>query len=441
MTKKSIKKREQEAIEKNKAEDESYLEKLYSLYLAGFKDIQQGLSLLYLKYAGKEGLSIDEAMDKISKADARRFAEKAKSYSKEKNFSKRSLEVLGLYTLGKRVTRLDLMKRQTLLNTINLATQEEAMLKDRLEEVAKKEVVRQAGILGLDHMVKNQVFNESDKIIYAKFHKARFSDRIWANQRELQRRLERGIDRTILKGENPKAWAKDLEGVLRKEMLDKGRKNARYMANRIAITETSRVQGDIALECFKRGGYEKYIYIAELDHRTCSVCEELDGQIFLVSEAFPGVNMYPMHPMCRCSTAAYMEEEKENSEDIFTEEEEFDGGNGYNENKETTLVTLATGLFVTRKQFGKKSGKHMKDYGLNPKDKRDRVVFERKIKEIVNKADEIVEGIDWLGQGRPLRGYIKEEDVVLQNSRGFFVTILKGGVHNKRVKKARGEKV
>lgn len=441
MTKKSIKKREQEIIEKNKAEDKSYLEKVYSLYLAGFQDIQKELSLLYLKYAGKEGLTMEDAMVKVSKKDAKEFSEKAKKYSKEKDFPKRAKEILGIYALEKRVSRLDLMKRQALLSTIDLANQEESLLKSRLEDVIKKEVSRQAGLLGMDQEIKKEILKNSDKVLYAKFHKARFSDRIWANQRELQRRLERGIDRTILKGENPKAWSKNLEGVLRKEMLDKGRKNARYMANRIAITETSRVQGAIALDCFKRGGYEKYIYIAELDHRTCSICEELDGQVFLVSEALPGANMYPMHPMCRCSTAAYMEEEKENSEDIFTEEEEFDGGNGYNENKETTLVTLATGLFVTRKQFGKKSGKHMKDYGLNPKDKRDRVVFERKIKEIVNKADEIIEGIDWLGQGRPLRGYIKEEDVVLQNSRGFFVTILKGGVHNKRVKKARGEKV
>lgn len=336
-TKNHIKERELEAIEENKKEDKSYLHVIYSLYLRGLKDIQKELSLLYLKYAGKEGLTMEDAMVKVSKKDAKEFSEKAKKYSKAKDFSKRAKDTLGIYALEKRVSRLDLMKRQVLLNTIDLANQEESLLKGRLEDVIKKEVSRQAGLLGMDQATKKEILKNSDEVLYAKFHKARFSDRIWANQRELQRRLERGIDRTILQGENPKAWSKSLEGVLRKEMLDKGKRNARYMADRLAITEASRAQGAIALECFKRSGYEKYIYIAELDHRTCSVCEELDGQVFLVSEALPGANMYPMHPLCRCSTAAYMEEEKENSEDIFTEEEEFTEENGYKENKEEFL--------------------------------------------------------------------------------------------------------
>lgn len=320
-TKNRIKERELEAIEENKKEDKSYLHLIYSLYLKGLKDIQKELGLLYLKYAGKEGLTMEDAMVKVSKKDAKEFSEKAEKYSKEKNFSKRAKETLGVYALEKRVSRLDLMKRQVLLNTIDLASQEESLLKGRLEDVIKKEVNRQAGLLGMDQATKKEILKNSDEVIYAKFQKAGFSDRIWANQRELQRRLERGIDRTILHGENPKAWSKSLEGVLRKEMLDKGKRNARYMADRLAITEASRAQGAIALECFKRGGYEKYIYIAELDHRTCSVCEELDGQVFLVSEALPGANMYPMHPLCRCSTAAYVEGTEDES---FIDEEELE---------------------------------------------------------------------------------------------------------------------
>lgn len=39
----------------------------------------------------------------------------------------------------------------------------------------------------------------------------------------------------------------------------------------------------------------------------CEVCRDLDGKHFKVKDMMPGENAPPMHPNCRCSTAAYME--------------------------------------------------------------------------------------------------------------------------------------
>ncbi len=91
------------------------------------------------------------------------------------------------------------------------------------------------------------------------------------------------------------------------------------------------------------------------------------------------------------------------------------------------------------KQFGKKIGKHAKDYGLNPSKQTDRNKMSRIIDDIITNKDEVVKG-SWRGQDGDAQFYIKGSDVVVVN-KGKFVTILKGGIENARIKNARGRKV
>ncbi len=51
----------------------------------------------------------------------------------------------------------------------------------------------------------------------------------------------------------------------------------------------------IALTVYKAVGVERVRWVAEIDHRTCDVCAELDGQIFDLKEA-PS----KQHYQCRC---------------------------------------------------------------------------------------------------------------------------------------------
>lgn len=50
------------------------------------------------------------------------------------------------------------------------------------------------------------------------------------------------------------------------------------------------------------GDVKKYSFLATLDKNTCSMCGNLDGKTFLVSEKQVGVNCPPMHKGCRCTT-------------------------------------------------------------------------------------------------------------------------------------------
>lgn len=93
-------------------------------------------------------------------------------------------------------------------------------------------------------------------------------------------------------------------------------------------------------------------------------------------------------------------------------------------------------IIITSQQFGKKAGKHAIDYGLDPSDKTSREWLMNYIKDITKNADERAFG-EWRYQEYPVVFHIKAEDVVVESKDGKFITLLKGGVNNERVKNAR----
>ena len=80
------------------------------------------------------------------------------------------------------------------------------------------------------------------------------------------------------------------------------------------------------------------------------------------------------------------------------------------------------------------------DFGLNPRNAEDRKRMESIIDGIVSNRTEVRLG-QWRGQPNAVLFYIKDADVVLVSKNREFITILKGGVENGRVKNARKLKV
>ena len=105
-------------------------------------------------------------------------------------------------------------------------------------------------------------------------------------------------------------------------------------------------------------------------------------------------------------------------------------------NRRYQKVENSSIIKVSDKQFGKKIGKHTKEYGLNPKSSKDRQIMRHTILDIVENASEVRSG-EWRGQAGEILFYIKGKDVVVAKESGEFVTILKGGIDNARVKNAR----
>lgn len=285
--------------------DASYMARLKELYRRVDDGIKSDIERQYLRYAAKEGLNINAAYARAEKMDVVAFADKAREYVEHRDFSDQANAELRLYNLKMRTSRMELMKREIELHGLKLYDSENALLLGKLQDDAMAEIERQSGILGLDRMTRRTLIDGAGRIINGDFQGAPFSSRIWANSGELVSRLQVGLERSILLGENPSKWARRLTDLVDKETGAKGG-GALYKAQRLAITESSRVMTEVQMQAFIKGGYKKYEYIAELDHRTCPICEAMDGHIFEIDKSAIGGNLPPLHPFCRCSVAAYM---------------------------------------------------------------------------------------------------------------------------------------
>lgn len=168
------------------------------------------------------------------------------------------------------------------------------------------EVERQEGILGLSETTRKSLVRGVAKILNGDFHGAPFSSRIWTNKNELVVRLQVGLERSILQGEHPDRWARLFIDLVSNEMGEKAGR-ALFAARRLAITESARVMSEIQFNSFERSGYKKYIWITEIDDRTCPVCSAMDGEVFDMDNSEIGANLPPLHPFCRCSVAAFVE--------------------------------------------------------------------------------------------------------------------------------------
>lgn len=99
----------------------------------------------------------------------------------------------------------------------------------------------------------------------------------------------------------------------------------------------------------------------------------------------------------------------------------------------------SSNVILPGKRFGKKLRRHAKEWGLDPSVDSDRARLYSIIETIIDEAEEVVVGTTWQMQPQPCTFFRRNEDVVIVNAEDEFVTILKGGVRNRRFLRAREE--
>lgn len=134
-----------------------------------------------------------------------------------------------------------------------------------------------------------------------------FSSRIWSNTDKLAEEVKKVLIEGELKGSGVNDMAAE---IMRRFSV------GAYQARRLIRTEASYVTNQASLEAYRENGDERYEYMAIIDDKTSEICEDLDGEIFLVKDAKVGVNFPPMHPNCRSTTAPVVKTLKEIEDDI-----------------------------------------------------------------------------------------------------------------------------
>ncbi len=287
------KRREEIAKQNYITEEEEYKRNLAQLYNSMLVNIETQINSFYQKYATAESITMAEAMQKVAQMDVQAFQAKAKQYVQTRDFSKRANQELRLYNATMKINRLELLKANIGLEMIDTFNQMQGQFDTNLFKRAADEFERQAGILG---MGVDDAPKLARTIVNASFHNADFSTRIWLYQGQLKNELSSLLSNGIVQGIHSRELAKQLE---KKFGVSKAN------AERLMRTEMARVQIAVQEESYKANGYERYVFLAI--GTACPDCLAINGQHFYVADMQAGENAPPMHPNCRCSTAAWMD--------------------------------------------------------------------------------------------------------------------------------------
>lgn len=201
------------------------------------------------------------------------------------------------YNATMKINRLEMLKANIGLELVDGFNELQKYYDQILTERTLEEFGRQAGILG-DTVLDNA--QAAYAIVNASFHNAKYSDRIWMHQDMLKAELNKLLRQGVIQGKHPRELSRHLV-----KLFGVSRSNA----GRLMRTELARVQVEAQMQSFERNGYEEYEFIA-LGASACEVCRKLDGKHFKVKDRMPGENAPPMHPNCRCSTAAWIDDEE-----------------------------------------------------------------------------------------------------------------------------------
>lgn len=292
-------KREAEQLKHNITEEKEYDKQLKRIYSNMLDACQSEINAFYGKYAAKEGITLAEAKKAVSKLDIAAYERKAAKYVKDKDFSAKANEEMRLYNATMKINRLEMLKANIGLELISGHDELEKYMEGILQGRTEDELKRQAGILG--KTVKNNA-QKAKAIVNGSFHSGTFSDRIWQYQDLMRENLGTLLQTGLIQGKNPRAIAKDL----RKYWFGADPRTgggALYCMERLMRTELARVQTEAQKQSFERNGFEEYEFI--VNGGCCPICQGLSGKHFKVAKMMPGENAPPMHPHCRCSTAAY----------------------------------------------------------------------------------------------------------------------------------------
>lgn len=319
------KKREDEEREwqkKNIASDEAFNRLIARYYQSAVVQINKDIEHQYQSLAKSVG-GLKNAYSAVSAADIADYEAEAQKLVMQAaqmraagqkvtyaSFSDDVNQRMKVYNATMRINRLEYLKSQVGLRLTEANMNVASELGLKLTDDYINEVKRQAGILGETLQYNTALLSDNvSKIIMASTKGGDWSQRLWANNDALKAQLDAVLSTGLITGQSNQAMARRLKDQV-KTTVD----NGRYVTERLARTESARVQYKAQIDSIKAADYKYVKWYAEPG--ACRICQEINDNdsydlgygVFPVDEV-PDI---PVHPNCRCSISAYWVDGKKN---------------------------------------------------------------------------------------------------------------------------------
>lgn len=126
-----------------------------------------------------------------------------------------------------------------------------------------------------------------------------YSDRIWSNTGALASSVKDELLVSLMTGRSVRDTSQAIA-----ERFEVGKDKAR----RLVRTESAFFHNQMELLSYEDAEITKYKFVAVLDKRTSHICQQHDNKVYNTAEAVPGVNYPPLHPWCRSTTIAHVDD-------------------------------------------------------------------------------------------------------------------------------------
>lgn len=250
----------------------------------------------------------------ISEAEARRLLNslpdnnllqnlrQAVKHIKDPDKRKELLTIINSPAYAHRIKRFEQLQASMDTETAKLADFEQSITKAHYVDLAEEAYSRamfdiQQG-LGLGFPFAKMPTSRINEILRNNWSGKLFSERIWGNTADLNRRIKLELLTQFMTG---RAYYKTAAAI--QQQMAVGAMEAR----RLVRTESTYIANMAELESYKECEIEQLRFVATLDMRTSEICQSMDGRIIHVDDVVPGVNYPPLHPWCRSTTIAVID--------------------------------------------------------------------------------------------------------------------------------------
>ena len=278
-------------------QSEEYIKRIQKIYDRANRNIQREIDTIYKNYAKDTGLNVQSLKTLLTKSETAKLWDELRAKGLDKY-------VKGNYKA--RISRLEKLQAQIYAKAKEIypAEQLEQTMCYRgvINDSYYKAIYDTQMGTGLDFAFSNLDENMVTALLNERWSGKNYSQRIWGNTDILAESLSEVIGGAMISGQSIQKTTRQI-----RERFNVGK----YYAERLVRTEVNHFNNEADAMAYEEMDVDKYVFLATLDTRTSSICQNLDNKVFELKNRRVGENYPPMHPNCRSKTRAYMGEEIE----------------------------------------------------------------------------------------------------------------------------------
>lgn len=267
--------------------DFDFFAELTKLYADESAQIQKELYSFYGRYADENGLTKEQAMERLRKEDLSDYQANAKKYFEQAKKDPELLKRLNEQYTSAKATRLEMLNLEL--------TYRIGLLNGKLQGSFGSYLKGVAGYAYRKAMGGNAVGINTpaiEELARTPINGHNYSEALWKHTDNLAKDLKETLRRGFIRGENPRVMA---QAIASKYNV------ARSRAQTLVRTDGTAVIANSVARRYHDAGLKYYRILVHLDERTTDICRSIarEDKRYELSEFKAGVTAPPFHYNCR----------------------------------------------------------------------------------------------------------------------------------------------